>query len=101
MKYYLIAMGTWNLVRAFIHSLHHGYDILFEVRMLACIIPICFSALVVVVEQSLKNSPYNKPQSFNTIQEVPSASTMQDKIIYLKQSGRFYRSNVLTWEPVE
>src|SRR5690606_18965372 len=53
MRYYLLAMGAWNLVRAFIHSFHHGYDILFELRMLACIVPLCFAALAVIIEQAM------------------------------------------------
>jgi len=65
MKYYLIAMGAWNLVRAFLHSFNNGYDVLFELRMLAAVIPLCFAALIVVIDELVKKIESRKDRSSN------------------------------------
>jgi len=104
MKYYLIAMGAWNLVRAFIHSFHHGYDILFEMRMLACIIPLCFAALIVAVERILPNDAEPKEMQrdvsiprFKNIGLAPEPRGAKQSIIFIEEDASIYVSSGDTW----
>lgn len=111
MKYYLVAMGAWNLVRAFIHSFNHGYDLVFELRVIQCIIPLCFAALVVVVEQALKllqvrislpSEPINLQigKIFQSLDLAPAPETVPGSFIYVEDYARLYRSDGKVWVPV-
>lgn len=86
MKYYLIAMSAWNLVRAFLHSFNHGYDVLFELRMLAAVIPLCFAALIVVIEEILKRFENRKAGNptfpvFSNFESLPPATQCAGVIV--------------------
>lgn len=111
MKYYLIAMGAWNLVRAFIHSFNHGYDLIFELRMLAAVIPLCFAAITVVISEIFKSrtdigfSFFNIPSPskipyFQSLDIAPAPETMEGQWIYIKDYARMYRSNGEAWIPL-
>lgn len=97
-------MGAWNLVRAFIHSFHHGYDTLFEIRMLACIIPLCFAALIVALEQILPNDA--KPKEiqrdvsiprFQSLDRAPEPRGTKYRIIFIEEDASIYVSNGDIW----
>lgn len=97
-------MGAWNLVRAFIHSFHHGYDILFEMRMLACIIPLCFAALVVAIEHILPNGTEPKwvqrdvsiPR-FKKIGLAPEPRGTKYSVIFIEEDASIYVSSGDIW----
>jgi len=107
MKYYLIACGAWNLVRAFLHAFNHGYDIVFELRMIQCLIPLGFAALVIVAEQFLEKLPMPAPHlapptevimpTFETLDDVPPKMHVAQKVIYIRSTGNFYWSNGACW----
>ena len=105
MKYYLIAVSAWNIVRAFLHSFNHGYDVLFELRMLAAVIPLCFAALIVVIVEALKpktdDLPFVEVPYFQSLGMAPAPETMNGRWIYIKDYARLYRSDGVAWIPVE
>ena len=111
MKYYLIAMGAWNLVRAFIHSFNHGYDLVFELRMIQCIVPLCFAALVVVIAEALKVLRTNSIRSyepinftagkiFQSLDLAPAPEKVPGSFVYIEDDNRVYSSDGVVWKPV-
>lgn len=111
-------MGAWNLVRAFIHSFNHGYELVFELRMIQCIVPLCFAALVVVIAEALKvlrtATPINKTslvmnhiqtkipyfQSLNLAPD-PTQAHNEMMIIYVKDTGWLYYCDGEDWKKFE
>ena len=97
-------MGAWNLVRAFLHSFNHGYDVLFELRMLAAVIPLCFAAIIIVINEVFKPKPdfsFFEIPYFQNLDIAPAPETMKGRWIYIKDYARLYRSDGQVWVPLE
>ena len=87
MKYYLIVMGAWSFVRAMAHEWNKpGYDLAFDIRILSCIIPLCFAALIVVIEELVKRFESKKTGNptfpvFPNFESLPPATQCTGAIV--------------------
>jgi len=104
-KYYLIAISAWSFVRAMVHEWNNpGFDLVFDVRILSSIIPLCFAALIVALNELLKNKKEHAVEIeipyFQSLDIAPAPGDMAGKFIYIKDDVCVYRSDGTSWVPV-
>ncbi len=103
LRYISMTFGIFLFVRAFFHSFEHGYDLIFDVRILQSLMFICTAYLIAAIQWAFKPKPdsqFRNVPYFQSLDIAPAPEKMEGGCIYIKDYARLYYSDGQVWIPL-
>lgn len=107
LRWFVMVIGIFLMSRAFLHTLNHGYDLTFDIRLLQAVVAICSAYLINAVEQILKCLPSSAETEvtppdvsiprFQSLDLAPEPKNTRYTIIFIEDDASLYVSSGNDW----